>query len=60
MKRIKLWWAKLTKKAEPASAASSHQDIYAPRRSNTIYPNDEFAYGHVNKWLDDVLDKHHG
>jgi len=36
------------------------QDPFAPRRKNRIYPNDEFAKDHINRWLDDVLDKHHG
>ena len=35
-------------------------DPYAPRVKNRIYPNDKYAQYQINKWLDDVLDKHHG
>ena len=36
------------------------KDPYAPRGLNTVLPNDEFAAPHLNRWLDDVRDKHHG
>jgi len=30
------------------------------RENNIIYPNDHLAVQHLNEWLDDVFQKHHG
>ena len=30
------------------------------RKKNTIYPVDELAEQHMDEWLDDVFQKHHG
>lgn len=30
------------------------------RKNNTIYPVDELAEQHMDEWLDEVFQKHHG
>ena len=55
------WIKKLfTKNKKESKQNIIDHDPWAPRKNNVIYPNDKFAQGHINRWLDDVLDKHHG
>lgn len=56
------WIRKIFRKQskEMTTMVSEEHDPYAPRRNNVVYPNDRFAHNHINQWLDNVYDKHHG
>ncbi len=58
-----MWkWLKglLNKKNKSSSISPNIRKIGSGRKNNIIYPVDELSEQHLNEWLDDVLEKHHG
>jgi len=51
---------RLFKRQKPQKPQTVLQDSYAPRKTNTAYPNDSFAKQYMKSWLNEVVDKHHG
>ena len=53
-------WKWLKRLCREKDKSLSAFEIGSGREKNIIYPNDHLAKQHLNEWLDDVLEKHHG